>query len=131
MISGRRQGSIGRRQWLTKIKNGVVERKNKLIVSAMKAMIHDQSLPLFLWAKACNTVVYLQNRSPCRILVDKTPKKAFTSSRPGIGHLRIFGCPIYIHIPVEMRTKLQPSRERGIFVSNNEDSKAYRVFLTD
>ena len=37
----------------------VSERKNKSIVGAAKAMLHDQGLPLFLWAKACNTIVYL------------------------------------------------------------------------
>ena len=30
--------------------NGVVERKNKTIVLAVKAMIHDQGVPMFLWA---------------------------------------------------------------------------------
>jgi transposase InsO family protein len=91
--------------------NGVAERKNWSIISAVKAMIHDQSLPMFLWAEACNTTVYLQNRSPQRILEDKTPEEAIASKRPEKGHLGIFGCPVYIHIPVEKRTKLQPSRE--------------------
>jgi transposase InsO family protein len=111
--------------------NGVAERKNRSIVSAVKAMIHDQSLPMVLWAEACNTTVYLQNRSPHRILEDKTPEEAFTGVRPEIGHLRIFGCPVYIHIPVEKRTKLEPSGQKGILVGYNEDSKAYRVFLPD
>lgn len=39
--------------------NGVVERKNKSIVGATQAMLHDHGLPLHLWAKACNTMVYL------------------------------------------------------------------------
>ena len=39
--------------------NGVSERKNKTIIDAAKAMIHDQGLPLFLWAEACSTAVYL------------------------------------------------------------------------
>jgi len=39
--------------------NGVVERKNRTIVGAAWAMLHDQGLPLHLWAKACNTMVYL------------------------------------------------------------------------
>jgi hypothetical protein len=52
-------------------------------------------------------------------------------NRPKIGHLRIFGCLVYIHIPVEKRTKLQPSKERGILVGYSEDLKAYRVFLLD
>jgi transposase InsO family protein len=30
--------------------NGVAERKNKTIIEATKAMIHDQSLPMTLWA---------------------------------------------------------------------------------
>jgi transposase InsO family protein len=46
--------------------NGVAERKNKAIVGAARAMLQDQGLPLFLWAEACYTVVYLQNMSPHR-----------------------------------------------------------------
>ena len=30
--------------------NGVAERKNCAIVGAARAMLHDQSLPFFLWA---------------------------------------------------------------------------------
>jgi hypothetical protein len=44
-------------------------------------------------------------------------------------HLRIFGCPVYIHVPVEKRTKLEPSREKGIFLGYIETSKAYRIFI--
>jgi transposase InsO family protein len=39
--------------------NGVDERKNRAIVGAARAMLHDQGLPLFLWAEACYSVVYL------------------------------------------------------------------------
>jgi hypothetical protein len=69
--------------------------------------------------------------SPHRILEDKTPEESFTGRRHEIGHLRMFGCPVYIYFPVEKRTKLQPSGERGILVGYNEDSKVYKVFLTD
>jgi hypothetical protein len=92
-------------------------------------MIHDQELPMFLWAKACNTTVYVQNRSPQRILGNKTPEEAFSGVKPEIGHLRIFGCPVYIHVPVENRIKLEPSRLKGIFVGYSKISKAYRIFI--
>ena len=88
--------------------NGVAERKNRSIVSAVKAMIHDQSFLMVLWAKACNTTMYLQKKNPHWILKDKTLDESFTSVRREIGNLRIFGCPVYIHIHVEMRTKLEP-----------------------
>ena len=39
--------------------NGVVERKNRTMVGATKAMLFDQALPLFLLAKAYKTAVYV------------------------------------------------------------------------
>jgi transposase InsO family protein len=48
--------------------NGVAERKNRPVVEAAKAMILDQSLPMFLWAKASMIVVYVQNNNPHKIL---------------------------------------------------------------
>ena len=56
--------------------NGVAERKNKSIVRVARAMLHDQGLPLHLWAEACNTTIYVQNRSPRRILEMNTPEEA-------------------------------------------------------
>jgi transposase InsO family protein len=57
--------------------NGVVERKNRVIVGAARAMLHDQGLPLFLSAEACYTAVYLQNMSPHRAVGDKTPEETW------------------------------------------------------
>ncbi|XP_059065079.1 uncharacterized protein LOC131857063 [Cryptomeria japonica] len=39
--------------------NGVAERKNRTIVEAAKAMIHDQDLQIFLWAETSKTTVYI------------------------------------------------------------------------
>ena len=39
--------------------NGVVEQKNRTIVGAARAMLHDQGLPLHFSAEACNTAVYV------------------------------------------------------------------------
>jgi hypothetical protein len=64
-------------------------------------MIHDQSLPMTLWAEACMTTVYVQNRIPHQVLKNITPKEAFTGVKPEIGHFRIFGCPLYLRVPKE------------------------------
>eukprot|EP00253_Pinus_taeda_P034402 PITA_34402 len=58
--------------------NGVVERKNRTIVGAAQAMLHDQGLPLHLWAEVCNTAVYVQNRCPHKILGMSTPEEAYS-----------------------------------------------------
>jgi transposase InsO family protein len=39
--------------------NGVAERKNQTIMEAVKTMIHDQDLPMCLWAEAVMAVVYV------------------------------------------------------------------------
>jgi hypothetical protein len=53
----------------------------------------------------------------------------FSRKVPEVSHLRIFGCPVYIHIPKDKRTKLDPSSKKGIFVGYSETSKAYRVYV--
>jgi hypothetical protein len=96
---------------------------------ATRVMLHDQDLPMLLWAKACNMIVYVQNRNPHRILEEKTPEEAFMGVRPEIGHLRIFGCPDYIHVPKVKRTKLEPSGRKGVFVGYSKTLKAYRIYI--
>ena len=39
--------------------DGVAERKNRTNMEAVKAMIHDQGLPMHLWAKASRTTIYV------------------------------------------------------------------------
>jgi hypothetical protein len=58
--------------------NGVVERKNRTICEAAKAMMFDQDLPNSLWAEATSTAVYMQNRCSHAILKDETPKEVFS-----------------------------------------------------
>jgi hypothetical protein len=69
--------------------------------------------------------VYVQNRSPHQILKNITPEEAFTKEKPEIGHFRIFGCPVYLHVPKEKRSKLEPSGRKGTFVEYSESSKTY------
>jgi hypothetical protein len=92
-------------------------------------MLHDQGLPLFLWAEACYTAVYLQNRIPQRALGDKTPEEAFSGKKPDVRHFRIFGCLTYSHVSSEKKTKIEPTIEKGIFVGYSETSKAFRIYI--
>jgi hypothetical protein len=109
--------------------NGVAERKNMTICEATKAMMFDQDLPNSLWVEATSTAVYIQNRCPHAILKDKTTEEVFSRIEPEVGHLRIFGCPVYIHVPKEKRTKMEPLGKKGVFVGHSESSKAYRIYV--
>jgi transposase InsO family protein len=109
--------------------NGVPERKNITIIVATRAMLHDPNLPMTLWAKASMTTVYAQNMSPHQILKNMTPEEAFTGVKPEVGHFRIFGCLVNFHLPMEKRTKLDPSGRKGTFVGYNESLKAYQIYI--
>jgi hypothetical protein len=93
-------------------------------------MLHDQSLPLYIWEDASATAVYLQNKSPPRILGKMSPEEAFTGRRPNVDHIRIFGCLTYSHVPSERRTKLDPTAQQGILVGYSEVSKSYRIYIS-
>ena len=90
-----------------------------------KTMLHDQDLPMHLWAEATRKTVYVQNHTLHQVLDNKTSEEDFSGEKPEFIHLRIFGCPVYIHIPKEKRTKLDHSRRKGIFVGCSDTSKAY------
>jgi len=96
--------------------NGVSERKNNNIVGETRAMLHDQGPPLHLWDQAHNTMVYVQNHSPHRMLEMKTREEAYFVQRPDVGHFRIFGSSIYFHVTKYAWKKLEPTTQLGIFV---------------
>jgi hypothetical protein len=127
--------SVGIRRELTvphnPQQNGVVERKNRYIEESVKALLNDQDLSMFLWGEAAMKEIYVQNRSPHRILKDMTPEEAFSGKKPNVEKLRIFGCQVYSHIPKDKRNKLEPSGKKGIFVGYSDSSKAYRIYIPD
>jgi transposase InsO family protein len=57
--------------------NGVVERKNITIMEDVKTMIHDQDLPMCLWAEATMTTAYVKNRLSHSALGFKTSEEMF------------------------------------------------------
>lgn len=89
--------------------NGVVERKNRTIKEFVKEMMHDQEFPVFLYSEAYITIVHIQNISPHQIMENQSHEEAFTKKKPQVGHLRIFGCFVYICVPKDKRRKLEPS----------------------
>ena len=107
----------------------MAKRKNKTIIGAARAMLHDQGIPLHLWAEACNTAVYLQNRSLHRILGMKTPKEAFSGKRPDVVHFRIFGSSVYFHVTKDAWKKIEPTTELGILVGYTDTPHNYQVYL--
>ena len=51
-------------------------------MESARAMLHDQDLPVHLWAEAARTVVYVHNYTPDRVLENKTPEEVFSGKKP-------------------------------------------------
>ncbi|CAL8152241.1 unnamed protein product [Prunus armeniaca] len=108
--------------------NGVVERKNRTVIEMAKSMLHDKGMPYFLWAETVHTAVYLLNRCPTKALHNITPFESYSGRKPGIAHLKVFGSLCYVHVPAELRHKLDPKSTKGVFVGYATCEKGYRVF---
>jgi hypothetical protein len=98
------------------------------IVEITRAMLNEKNLPNYFWAEAITTVVYIVNRTPTTIIHGMTPEEKFTSKKPYVSHLIVFGCIAYVHVPDEKRSKLDPKAKKCIFIGYSLDQKGYRCF---
>ena len=86
--------------------NGIAERLIRVLTEHASAMLWEAKLPMGFWAAAMSTANYLRNRSPTTALSDDvTPYQAWYNKTPGLGHIRIFGCKAFAHVPVQIRSK--------------------------
>ena len=86
------------------------------VMEEVNTMIHDQDFPMHVWDEATRTKVYVHNILSHSALGFKTPEEMFIGKKSEVSHLKIVGFPVHVHIPKEKRTKLDPSRKKGIFV---------------
>jgi hypothetical protein len=94
-------------------------------------MLHDKGLPMHLCAEACNTVIYVHNRCPHRVLGMSTPEEAFTGKKPDVSHLKNFVSSVYVHATKDARKKLELTAEVGIFFGCIETPHNYHVYLSN
>nr|GEV82840.1 zinc finger, CCHC-type [Tanacetum cinerariifolium] len=108
--------------------NGVVERRNRTIMSTTSCMIKAMNMPQKFWAEAVRHAIYILNSVPTKALEDITPYKAIKRRKPNLKNLRVFGCIAYAKVPSQHLTKLDHRSKRMVYLGNKEGSKAYRLF---
>jgi len=109
--------------------NGITERNNRTIVGEAPAVLHGQGLPMHLWVEACNTMVYVKNCCPHRVLGMSTPEEYFNGKKPDVSHLNIFGSFFYVHVTKNARKKLEMTVEVGIFFGYTETPYNYHAYF--
>ena len=66
--------------------------------------------------RSMHDTVYVQNKKLHQTLKNITLEEAFTRVKAEIEHFRIFGCPVYLHVPKEKKSKLDPSGRKNTFM---------------
>lgn len=108
--------------------NDVAKRKNRTIFYCVKSMPTKAQLPTFLWIEVVNMTTYLINCSPSKALGRFSPKQIYSGKPPKLGHLKAFGCLVYVHIPKMGKDKLEPRALKGVNTEYNHAPKAYRIY---
>jgi hypothetical protein len=89
-------------------------------------MLNEKNLPKYFWVEAVATIVYIMNRTLTIVVHGMTPKEKFTCKKPDVSHLRVFGCILYVHVPNEKKSKLDPKANKCICIGYSLEQKGYR-----
>ncbi|GKB48568.1 retrovirus-related pol polyprotein from transposon TNT 1-94, partial [Tanacetum coccineum] len=108
--------------------NGVVERRNRMLIKATCTMLIYAKAPLFLWVKAVATACYTQNRSIIRLRHGKTPYEILHDKPPDLSFFHVFGALCYPTNNSENLGKLQLKADIGIFIGYVLTKKAFQIY---
>ena len=108
--------------------NGLAERMNRSLAERARCLRLNAGLPKIFWADALSMTCFLINRSPRTTLDGKVTEEVWTSNEVDYSGLRVFGCPAYMHISGDERSKLDPKSKQCIFLGFEKGVKGYKLW---
>nr|GEY30282.1 retrovirus-related Pol polyprotein from transposon TNT 1-94 [Tanacetum cinerariifolium] len=100
--------------------NGIVERRNRTLVEAVRTMLSAAEVPLFFWAEAIATACFTQNRSLVIPRHEKTPCHIINDRKPSVKFFHIFGSICYI-VRDDENLEQMKEKDRTVTMSNELD----------
>jgi hypothetical protein len=108
--------------------NGVVERKNMMLIDMARTMLGEYETPERFWSEAVNTACHAINRLYLHRLLKKTSYELLTGNKPTVSYFRVFGSKCYILVKKGRHLKFAPKVVEGFLLGYDSNTKAYRVF---
>jgi hypothetical protein len=108
--------------------NGVVERKNRMLIDMVRTMLGEFKTPERFWSEAVNTACHAINRVYLHRLLEKTSYELLTGNKPNVSYFRVFGSKCYILVKKGRNSKFAPKAVEGFLLGYDSNTKAYRVF---
>ncbi|GKD69671.1 putative RNA-directed DNA polymerase [Tanacetum coccineum] len=88
-------------------------------------MMSRATLPISFWGYALETAAHILNLVPTK-KVSKTPFEMWKGKRPSLGHIKIWGCEVFVRR--EAQDKLEARSEKCLFVGYPEESFGYLFY---
>ncbi|CAL8084935.1 unnamed protein product [Prunus armeniaca] len=73
---------------ITPQQNGVVERKNRVLVEMARVMLNSKNLAKHFWAEAVSTACYISNRVFVRSGTKQTPYEIWKGKKPNVSYFK-------------------------------------------
>jgi hypothetical protein len=122
---------LGVRQELTASytpqQNGVIERRNQMVVETTRSMLKAKNLPGIFWGEAVTAAVYTLNHTMAKGNGGKTPYELWVGCTPGVCHLHTFGCVTHVKMMGNLK-KLDDRSKPAILIGYDTGSKVYRTY---
>ena len=108
--------------------NGVAERMNRTIAERARCLRLNAGLAKNFWAEAVNMACFLINRSPRARLDGRVSEEVWIGSEVDYSSLRVFGCPAYVHVSSDERSKLDAKSKQCVFLGYQKGVKGFKLW---
>jgi len=102
---------------------GVVERKNRTLITLERTMLDEYNISEKMWAAAINTACYVSNRLFPHKFLEKTPYELLNGKKPDVSFFRVFGYKCYIYKKLQHLGKFQRRCDIGYLVCYSQSPR--------
>jgi hypothetical protein len=110
--------------------NRVAERRNRTLMDMVRSMLSYSTLLISLGMEVLKTVIHILNRVPSKS-VYKTPYEMWTSRKPTLNYLHVWGCPAEAKLFNPCIGKLDLKTVSCHFIGYPDKSKGFRFYCPD
>ena len=111
--------------------NGLVERKNRILIDMARSMLSEYNVSQSFWAEVINMACYCSNGLYCHSLKEKTPYELLNDRKPNIAYFWVFSCKCYILKKGTRLGKFDKKCDEWFLLGYSTTSKVYRVWNLD
>jgi hypothetical protein len=108
--------------------NSVVERKNRTLIEAARAMLDEYKTPTNYWAEVVNTTCHATNRLYLHKKREKIAYELLTGKIPKVHYFRVFGSNCFILNKKPKSSKFALKVDEGFILGYGTNEHGYHVF---